>query len=57
MTIAPAPQFRDLDAEQQRDIARFELAVEQYLSGEISEAEFLRSMAILEHDRLLELPD
>ncbi len=34
----PAP--RDLDAEQQRDIERFERAVAQYLSGEISEDVF-----------------
>ena len=41
MSIAPvisAP--RDLDAEQQRDIERFERAVAQYLSGEISEDVF-----------------
>ena len=37
-TIVPAP--RDLDAEQQRDIERFERAVAQYLSGEISEDVF-----------------
>ncbi|HEX2782273.1 MAG TPA: nitrite/sulfite reductase [Ilumatobacteraceae bacterium] len=36
--IIPAP--RDLDAEQQRDIERFERAVAQYLSGEISEDVF-----------------
>ena len=36
--IIPAP--RDLDAEQQRDIERFERAVEQYLAGEISEDVF-----------------
>jgi hypothetical protein len=31
MTIAPAPQPRDLDAEQLRDIERFEIAIDQYL--------------------------
>ncbi len=36
--IIPAP--RDLDAEQQRDIERFERAVAQYLAGEISEDVF-----------------
>ena len=36
--VIPAP--RDLDAEQQRDIERFEQAIEQYLSGEISEDVF-----------------
>ena len=36
--IIPAP--RDLDAEQQRDIERFERAVSQYLAGEISEDVF-----------------
>ena len=36
--VVPAP--RDLDAEQQRDIERFERAVAQYLSGEISEDVF-----------------
>src|SRR4026209_2792324 len=36
--VIPAP--RDLDAEQQRDIERFERAVAQYLSGEISEDVF-----------------
>jgi sulfite reductase beta subunit-like hemoprotein len=36
--IVPAP--RDLDAEQQRDIERFERAVAQYLAGEISEEVF-----------------
>ena len=40
MTIAPAPQPRDLDAEQLRDIERFETAIGQYLSGEISEDVF-----------------
>ncbi len=41
MSIAPvvaAP--RDLDAEQQRDIERFERAIAQYLAGEISEDVF-----------------
>jgi sulfite reductase beta subunit-like hemoprotein len=38
--IAPAPQPRDLDAEQLRDIERFETAIAQYLSGEISEDVF-----------------
>jgi sulfite reductase (ferredoxin) len=36
--VVPAP--RDLDAEQQRDIERFEVAVAQYLAGEISEDVF-----------------
>ena len=36
--IIPAP--RDLDAEQQRDIERFERSVAQYLAGEISEDVF-----------------
>ena len=41
MGITPViPQPRDLDAEQQRDIERFERAVQQYLSGEISEDVF-----------------
>lgn len=40
MTIAPAPQPRDLDAEQMRDIERFEIAISQYLSGEIGEDVF-----------------
>lgn len=40
MTIAPAPQPRDLDAEQQRDIERFEQAIAQYLAGEIPEDVF-----------------
>jgi sulfite reductase beta subunit-like hemoprotein len=40
MTIAPAPQPRDLDAEQLRDIERFEIAIEQYLAGEIGEDVF-----------------
>jgi sulfite reductase (ferredoxin) len=39
--IAPViPTPRDLDAEQARDIERFERAVAQYLSGEISEDVF-----------------
>ncbi|MFM1791562.1 MAG: hypothetical protein RLZZ526_1889, partial [Actinomycetota bacterium] len=40
MTIAPAPIERDLDAEQQRDIERFEIAIGQYLNGEISDDVF-----------------
>ncbi|HSB87656.1 MAG TPA: nitrite/sulfite reductase [Ilumatobacteraceae bacterium] len=36
--VVPAP--RDLDAEQQRDIERFERAIAQYLAGEISEDVF-----------------
>ena len=36
--VIPAP--RDLDAEQQRDIERFEQAIEQYLAGEIEEDVF-----------------
>ena len=40
MTIAPAPQPRDLDAEQMRDIERFEIAIGQYLAGEIGEDVF-----------------
>jgi len=36
--IVPAP--RDLDAEQQRDIERFERAIAQYLAGEIDEDVF-----------------
>jgi sulfite reductase (ferredoxin) len=36
--VVPAP--RDLDAEQQRDIERFEAAVAQYLAGEIDEDVF-----------------
>ena len=41
MSIAPViPAPRDLDAEQQRDIERFERAVAQYLAGEISEDVF-----------------
>lgn len=34
------PVERDLDAEQQRDIARFERAIAQYLAGEISDDVF-----------------
>ena len=40
MTIAPAPIERDLDAEQKRDIERFEIAIGQYLNGEISDEVF-----------------
>ncbi len=41
MTIAPVvPAPRDLVAEQQRDIERFERAVEQYLAGAIDEDVF-----------------
>ena len=40
MTIAPAPQPRDLDAEQLRDIERFEEAIGQYLAGDIPEDVF-----------------
>jgi sulfite reductase (ferredoxin) len=36
--IIPAP--RDLDAEQQRDVERFERAISQYLAGEIGEDVF-----------------
>ena len=39
-TVAPAPQPRDLDAEQQRDIDRFEEAIGQYLAGDIDEDVF-----------------
>ena len=39
-TIVPAPQPRDLDEEQQRDIERFEAAIAQYLAGEIEEDVF-----------------
>ena len=39
-SIAPAPQPRDLLAEQHRDIERFEIAIEQYLAGEISDDVF-----------------
>ena len=34
--IAPAPFPRDLYEEQLRDIDRFEIAIEQYLAGEIT---------------------
>ena len=34
------PVERDLDAEQQRDIARFERAIAQYLAGEIGDDVF-----------------
>ena len=40
MTIAEAPIPRDLDAEQQRDIERFEIAIDQFLKGEISDDVF-----------------
>ncbi len=40
VAIAPAPQPRDLDAEQMRDIERFEVAIAQYLSGEMPEDVF-----------------
>jgi sulfite reductase beta subunit-like hemoprotein len=40
MTIAEAPLPRDLDAEQQRDIERFEIAIDQFLKGEISDDVF-----------------
>jgi sulfite reductase beta subunit-like hemoprotein len=39
-TIAPAPQPRDLDAEELLDIERFEAAIEQYLNAEIPEDVF-----------------
>ena len=39
-TIAPAPFPRDLYEEQLRDIERFEIAIEQYLAGEITEDVF-----------------
>jgi len=39
-TIVPAPQPRDLDAEEQLDIERFEAAIEQYLAGDIPEDVF-----------------
>ena len=39
-SIAPAPQPRDLLAEQHRDIDRFEIAIEQYLAGEITDDVF-----------------
>jgi sulfite reductase beta subunit-like hemoprotein len=38
--IPPAPQSRDLDAEQLADIERFEAAIAQYLAGEIDEDVF-----------------
>jgi len=38
--IPPAPQPRDLDAEQLADIERFEAAIAQYLAGEIDEDVF-----------------
>jgi len=38
--IPPAPQPRDLDAEQLADIDRFEKAIAQYLAGEIDEDVF-----------------
>ncbi|NBN90086.1 MAG: nitrite/sulfite reductase [Actinobacteria bacterium] len=38
--IPPAPQTRDLDAEQLADIDRFEAAIAQYLAGEIDEDVF-----------------
>jgi sulfite reductase beta subunit-like hemoprotein len=38
--IPPAPQPRDLDAEQLADIERFEDAIAQYLAGEIDEDVF-----------------
>ncbi|MEY4606726.1 MAG: hypothetical protein RLY45_1486 [Actinomycetota bacterium] len=37
LRIPPAPQPRDLAAEQQRDIERFEQAIEQFLAGELSD--------------------
>ena len=40
MTIAEAPIPRDLDAEQLRDIERFEMAIDQFLKGEISDDVF-----------------
>jgi len=39
-SIPPAPQTRDLDAEQLADIERFEAAIAQYLAGEIDEDVF-----------------
>ncbi|MFM8871427.1 MAG: nitrite/sulfite reductase [Actinomycetota bacterium] len=39
-SIVPAPIPRDLYEEQLRDIERFEVAIEQYLSGEITEDVF-----------------
>ncbi len=38
--IVPAPMPRDLHEEQLRDIERFEVAIEQYLAGEITEDVF-----------------
>ena len=38
--IAPAPFPRDLYEEQMRDIARFEIAIEQFLKGDISDDVF-----------------
>ena len=38
--IAPAPFPRDLYEEQMRDIARFEIAIEQFLNGDISDDVF-----------------
>jgi sulfite reductase beta subunit-like hemoprotein len=40
MTIAEAPIPRDLDAEQLRDIERFEIAIDQFMKGEISDDVF-----------------
>ena len=40
MTIAEAPIPRDLDAEQLRDIERFEIAIDQFLKGDISDDVF-----------------
>ncbi len=40
MTIAEAPIPRDLDAEQLRDIERFEIAIDQFLKCEISDDVF-----------------
>ena len=40
MTIAEALIPRDLDAEQLRDIERFEIAIDQFLKGEISDDVF-----------------
>ena len=39
-SIAPAPFPRDLYEEQMRDIQRFDVAIKQYLNGEISEDVF-----------------
>jgi sulfite reductase beta subunit-like hemoprotein len=38
--IAPAPFPRDLYEEQMRDIARFEIAIDQFLKGDISDDVF-----------------